>query len=48
MEHIELVEPTEVYADDIWKFRQEIIDYDSNNNDQFAGCLSLDTCFSSE
>lgn len=48
MEHIELVEPTEAYADDIRKFRQEIIDCDANNEDQFAGCLSLDICFSAK
>lgn len=48
MEHIRLIEPTETYADDIWAFRQEIFEYDDENEDQFAGCLSLDTCASAE
>ena len=45
---IRLVEPTEAYANDIWAFRQEILDCDVDNEDQFAGCLSLDSCSSAE
>ena len=41
-EELELVEPGINYADDIWAFRQEVLDSDSENEDQFAGCLSLD------
>ncbi len=44
MERIELVEPSEAYANDIWMFRQEILENDADNEDQFAGCISLDTC----
>ena len=40
---IKLMEPTLEYADEIWAFRQEILEVDENNEDQFAGCLSLDT-----
>lgn len=45
---LRLVEPTEAYANDIWAFRQEILDCDVDNEDQFAGCLSLDSCSSAE
>ncbi len=48
MECIRLVEPTEAYANDIWAFRQEILDCDADNEDQFAGCLSLDSCASAK
>ena len=48
MEKIELVEPQKKYADDIWRFRQEISEYDAKNEDQFAGCMSLDTSKSAE
>ena len=44
-----LVEPSLEYAEDLWAFRQEIIDKDADNEDQFAGCMSLDsTKFSKE
>lgn len=42
MDKIELIEPKMEYADDIWEFRQEILDYDAESEDQFAGCISLD------
>lgn len=45
---IELVEPQKKYADDIWQFRQEILEFDAENEDQFAGCMSLDQCTSAE
>lgn len=48
MERIRLIEPTEAYADDIWAFRQEVFELDAENEDQFAGCLSLDTCDSAK
>lgn len=48
MEQIELVEIEMRYADDIWKFRQEILECDVENEDQFADCLSLDECMSAE
>ncbi len=48
MEQIELIEPGMEYADDIWKFRQEILDCDAENEDQFAGCISLDVSKSAE
>lgn len=48
MERIRLIEPTEAYTDDIWAFRQEVFEYDAENEDQFAGCLSLDTCASAK
>lgn len=41
---IHLIEPAGEYAADLWAFRQEILDYDAENEDQFAGCLSLDSC----
>lgn len=48
MEELVLIEPTIEYSDDIWAFRQEILDKDSVSEDQFAGCLSLDTSSSAE
>lgn len=48
MERIELMEVQRKYADDIWRFRQEILECDAENEDQFAGCLSLDECKSAE
>ena len=48
MEHIELIEPQKKYADDIWEFRQEILECDAENEDQFAGCISLDASKSAE
>lgn len=46
METIELIESTLDYAKDIWQFRQEVLERDADNKNQFAGCLSLDTCSS--
>ena len=48
MEHIVFIEPQKQYADDIWKFRQEILECDVENEDQFAGCISLDVSKSAE
>lgn len=48
MEQIALIEPQKRYADDIWKFRQEILEYDAENENRFAGCLSLDVSQSAE
>lgn len=43
---IRLVEPTMEYEEEIWSFRQEIMD--SNDQDQFAGCGNLRTCGSAK
>lgn len=48
MEKIELVEVQMKYADDIWNFRQEVLECDAENKNQFAGCLSLDESKSAE
>ena len=48
MEQIVLIEPIIKYAKEIWRFRQEILEYDIDNEDIFAGCMSLDECNSSE
>ena len=48
MEQIGLIEVNTKYADDIWKFRQEILECDAENESKFAGCLSLDTSKSAE
>ena len=48
MEHIELLEVQKKYAEEIWKFRQEILECDAADEDQFAGCLSLDESKSAE
>jgi len=48
MVQLELIEPNIKYATDIWEFRREILDCNAENEDQFAGCLSLDECKSAE
>ena len=48
MEEIKLVEPSHEYAEDIWAFRSEILEKDAENEDQFAGCMSLDSSDSAE
>jgi len=48
MEQIELIEPQQKYAADIWKFRREILECDADNEDRFAGCMSLDVSKSAE
>ncbi len=48
MSELILIEPSMEYADDIWAFRQEILDFDKENEDQFAGCSSLGACESAE
>ena len=48
MDQITLIEPQKKYADDIWEFRQEILECDAENEDQFAGCISLDVSKSAE
>lgn len=42
MDEIRLLKPTIDYADDIMRFRQEIID--ANDPDAFAGCGNLEEC----
>ena len=48
MDEIILVEPSQEYAEDLWAFRQEIIDKDADNEDQFAGCMALNSCKSAD
>ena len=44
MDIIELKAPSPEYAADIWQFRQEILEKDAGNKDQFAGCGGLENC----
>ena len=39
-----LIEPCEEYAEDLWAFRQEILEVDADNDNQFAGCMSMNKC----
>jgi predicted acetyltransferase len=48
MSDIELIEPNIRYADDIWAFRDEILKYDADDENRFAGCGRLDKCKSPE
>ncbi len=41
MRDIELVEVNIEYENEIWEFRKEILEYDRDNEDQFAGCSGL-------
>lgn len=45
---INLIEPNAEYADEIWEFRQEILNSDAEDENQFAGCGSLDKSTSAE
>lgn len=40
-DQIKLVSPTKEYANDLWVFRQEIIENDAEDENQFAGCMGL-------
>lgn len=48
MEQLVLMEPQMEYADDIWEFRHEILECDSDTENRFSGCSSLDVCKSAE
>ncbi|WP_407385789.1 GNAT family N-acetyltransferase [Ruminococcus sp.] len=48
MNEIYLIEAVPEYAEQVWIFRQEILDCDKSSGSQFAGCLSLDESTSSE
>lgn len=37
-----------VYAEDLWQFRQEVLDSKDSERDKFAGCCSLEKCASAE
>ncbi len=45
---MKLIAPCPEYADEIWAFRAEILEKDADNEDQFAGCMSLNSCCSAE
>ena len=45
---IKLIDLCPEYADEIWAFRAEILEKDADNEDQFAGCMSLNSCSSAE
>ncbi|MDD3106197.1 MAG: hypothetical protein PHP65_00120 [Bacilli bacterium] len=38
---IKLIEATLDYEDEIRAFKQEILEYDANSDDRFAGCKGL-------
>lgn len=39
---IDLVEPISEYAKDLWCFRREILNFDADSEDKFAGCMGLE------
>ena len=45
---IYLVEATTQFSDELEEFKQEIILYDADNEDQFAGCMGLRNTSTSE
>ena len=47
-DELRLIEPNMHYADQIWDLRREILECDADNEDRFAGCMSLDTASSAE
>ena len=42
------VEPDEAYKDEIWAFRAEVIEFDSECGDKFAGCYAMERSNSAE
>lgn len=48
MNDIILREASMAYCREIWEFREEILTLDAEDENSFAGCLSLDTCGSAE
>lgn len=48
MKRIELIEVNSECADDMWKFRQEILAFDAESENQFAGCMPPDSSKSAE
>ena len=47
MNRLQLISPTMEYEEEIWQFRQEILDSD-DGEDQFAGCGCLRKCTSAK
>ena len=43
-ETIFLVEANEQYTDELQKFKDEVLQADKDNDDQFAGCMGLSNC----
>lgn len=39
-----LVEANEQYTDELLKFKDEVLQADKDNDDQFAGCMGLSNC----
>lgn len=48
MKQIEMTEANPTYADGIWKFCQEILAFDAESENQFAGCMLPDSSTSAE
>lgn len=47
-DHLLLAEPALEYADEIWRFRQEVLEHDGDSGDKFAGCFAMESCASPE
>ena len=43
-----LIEANEKYIDELQKFKDEVLQADKDNNDQFAGCMGLRDCSTSK
>jgi predicted acetyltransferase len=48
MDEITLIEANLEYADELRAFRQEVLEIDAENEDRFAGCMSLEDASLSE
>lgn len=48
MDTLRLTEPDMHYAGQIWDFRKEVLEADADNEDRFAGCMSLEESSSAE
>ena len=48
MEEVFLAAPSMEYADEIRAFREEILLYDNDISDRFAGCFHMEKCSSPE
>ena len=43
-----LIEANEKYIDELQKFKDEVLQADKDNDDQFAGCMGLRDCSTSK
>ena len=48
MINLKLIEATAEYAEQLWQFRKEVFEYDPDDGNRFAGCMSIESAGSAE